>query len=382
LPLADQRKWKIWIPPAVPGTDPYAPGVGDPTWEKSYKADGKIFKFTAVEDGGSVVGQRYSGPYQYDRCLVAIDSGVEEELPESAGWLADVNALCRVNRDIFARSRLVAAGTNLWVKKGSQWSIATHSPTVSPVLAVAENGILMGGHSIWRNGEEVQLDKLVENLKEGTVARYTNLRGYAMNAGGAIVSLADDALNPGTGKKTLLLLLPVNLDVNGAVIGGPIKLTLPNDNNGDKLADVWQRGEVQRWNQQFHLNQGDAAWVNPDDPSTWSPVFGPNGAEDAELADSDGDDGDDGPMPAMADKGDGLSALDEYRGYFLDGGPGITTPKHHRLSVARKNALFQFIVMPEITDGNTAGNFANPAAQAFDPAQRFQKVSTFFKTPS
>ena len=170
----------------------------------------------------------------------------------------------------------------------------------------------------------------------------------------------------------------ITLKKNGVVIGEPIKLTLPNDSNGDKLADVWQRGEVRRWNHQFRLNEGDAAWVNPDDPSTWSPIFGSNGAEDAELAYSDGEDG---PMPAMADKGDGLSALDEYRGYFLDGGPGITTPKHHRLSVARKDALFQFIVMPEITDGNTAGNFANPAAQDFDPAQRFQNVSTFFKTP-
>jgi len=202
LPLADQRKWKIWNPPDVPN-------LNNPSWEKSYKADGKIFKFTAVEDGGSVVGQRYSGPYQYDRCLIAIDSGVEEELPGSAGWLTDVNAVCRVNRDDYARSRLVAAGTDLWVKRGSQWSIATHSPTVSPVLAVADNGILMGSHSIWRNGHEVALDKLVENLKDGTVARYTNLRAYAMNGGGAIVALADDASNPGSGNKTLILIAPV-----------------------------------------------------------------------------------------------------------------------------------------------------------------------------
>ncbi len=28
----------------------------------------------------------------------------------------------------------------------------------------------------------------------------------------------------------------------------------------------------------------------------------------------------------MADKGDGLTALDEHRGFFLDGGPGVATP--------------------------------------------------------
>ena len=234
LPLADQRKWKIWIPPD-------APNVNSPSWEKSYKADGNIFKITAVEDGGSVVGQRYSGPYQYDRCLIAIDSGVEEELPESAGWLADVNALCRVNRDIYARSRLVAAGTNLWVKKESQWSITTHSPTVSPVLAVAENGILLGGHSIWRNGQEILLDDLVANLKVNNTPRYTNLRAYAMNGDGAIVALANDASNSGEGNKALLLLAPIEIrdikdisDTEDDVIIEPRKTS--NDTNVKSIA--------------------------------------------------------------------------------------------------------------------------------------------------
>ena len=215
LPLADQRKWKIWNPPAVPGTDPYAPGVGDPTWEKSYKtSDGKTFKITAIEDGGNVAGEQYSSSSPYIRRLIVFDEDGEQELPESSGAVEpNVNALCRVNRKDSERSRLVAAGTDIWLKKSSQWYRAEHSPTVGPILAVAENGILMRGQSIWRNGREVPLDKLVENIKEGTVPRFTNLRAYAMNGDGAIVALADDACYSDEGGKTLMLLLPVDITV-------------------------------------------------------------------------------------------------------------------------------------------------------------------------
>ena len=212
----DERKWKIWSPPSVPGT-------GSPAWERPYvdTTTGRCLQINAIEDGGSAAGVSWdssSGWWQMNnRRLLVIDGGTEQELPSGTGQSPHVYGLCRVGLGNSSSSRLVAAGSNLWVEKDGCWRTAVRTPTIGNVLAVAKDGVLLGGHSVWRNGKEVALDKLVENQKvdgPDSAARYTNLRGYAMNSAGSIVALADDALNPGTGRKTLLILLPVDVAVD------------------------------------------------------------------------------------------------------------------------------------------------------------------------
>jgi len=203
-------KWKIWIPPTVPGT-------GLPAWERPYVnvTTGRCLQINAIEDGGSAVGTSWDSSSQWwqmnNRRLLVIDGGVEQELPGGTGETPHVYALCRVKVGDSGASRLVAAGTNLWVKKDRQWRVAEHTPTVNPVLAVAKDGVLLGKSSIWRNGKEVSLDTLVANQRHDgprSAARFTNLRAYAMSGNGAIVALADHAGRPGPGKKTLVMLVP------------------------------------------------------------------------------------------------------------------------------------------------------------------------------
>jgi hypothetical protein len=210
------RKWKIWIPPAAPCASPYSPGEGTPARERHYVENGRVLQITAIEDGGSVAGFSHAGDSVWsDPHLQVIDETGEQELPDSGYWWSEVNAMCRVDftRNGTDESRLVAAGSDLWVRKNGTWSKAVHQPTVSPVIGVAADGVLLGYQSIWRNGREVPLDKLVEGLKAGNVPRYTNLSGFAMNAEGAIVALADDALHPGSWNKTLVLLQPTGAEI-------------------------------------------------------------------------------------------------------------------------------------------------------------------------
>ena len=146
----------------------------------------------------------------------------------------------------------------------------------------------------------------------------------------------------------------ITLKKNGTVIGGPIIMTLPLDNNGDKLADVWQDKQIGEWNDQFGASrpltdfernkmQPDATGKYPDD----------------EEADSDGANNGDGgrDLPAMAAIGDGLTVLEEYRGFIFDGGPDTTAGQHKRLSIARKELLVECSVENELTslDKNGAG---------------------------
>jgi hypothetical protein len=200
--------WKIWNPPT--GAGPYIPGVGSPTLIDCEDSSHNKLWIKAIEDGGVVVGERndlyvltnpQTIPYQ-----VANDHGVESKLPGSDGATHKALAICRVPTGVSGQSRLVAAGTDLWVQKDGQWRLATHKPTVNPIIAVADDGVLLGSQSIWRNGNEITLDKLVETntvQQSGqTLVRYTNLRAYAMNSKGAIVALADDKLNSGDKHKT------------------------------------------------------------------------------------------------------------------------------------------------------------------------------------
>lgn len=167
----------------------------------------------------------------------------------------------------------------------------------------------------------------------------------------------------------------ITLKKNGTTIDSPIKLTLPHDGNGDRLADRWQDTEITAWNTQF----GDTRPLEDAERGKMKPGTGYDLADyaDDEMKKSDGASG---SMPAMADEGDVLKVMEEYRGFILDAGPGITSTEHRRLSIARKEALFQFLVMPQITDGSNPGNCANTAAQGFDAAQRFQAVHAFYKS--
>ena len=173
----------------------------------------------------------------------------------------------------------------------------------------------------------------------------------------------------------------ITLKQGGVTLGVPITITLPVDRNEDKIADVWQSAQVEKWNEQFNLSVGDEHWADPENSSQWWRIFSDVGAE---LADSDGDPG---PMPAMDDKGDDLAAFDEYRGFFLDGGPETTSPDHHRLSVARKELLVECSEMDYIawTTGTITvpgfvdyGNDANAYAEKYTLTATMSDVASFF----
>ena len=169
-----------------------------------------------------------------------------------------------------------------------------------------------------------------------------------------------------------------------------IERTLSEDGNADRIADTWQRVEVNRWNMQYGFVEGESDWIDPDDPDTWTPIFGENGEADAEIAMSEGPTGD---SPAMADDGDGLTALQEYRGFFLDGGPGIDAPRHKHLSVARKELLVECSEMEHIASvlgvfhndplrpglPTDPGNQANHTAQMYDLTNIMERVSRFYR---
>ena len=206
--------WKIWDAPDNVGSQ--VPGQGSSTvinagaWPHD-----DLLLIRAIEDGGVAVGERYSVEVSGGlRHQVVNDHGSESVLPGSEGLTHSALAICRVPTGVSGQSRLVAAGTDLWVQKNGQWSTAAYKPSANTIIAVSKNGVLLGTQAIWRNGKEISLDSLVANQKVSgpySSARYTNLLGYAMNGEGAIVALADDALHPGSGKKTLLTLLPVDL---------------------------------------------------------------------------------------------------------------------------------------------------------------------------
>ena len=164
---------------------------------------------------------------------------------------------------------------------------------------------------------------------------------------------------------------------NEPLYANPVVRTLPLDENGDRIADVWQRVEVNRWNMQFGFVDGESDWIDPDDPDTWTSIFGANGEADAELAKSMGPNRD---SPAMADDGDGLTALQEYRGFFLDGGPGIESPRHKRLSVSRKDLLVQTMEVADIASLQANGQGSNwDAIKDYKLKDTMSEVSAFYR---
>ena len=210
-------KWRGWFPPGSNASPTYVPGSGASNTQYSYEGN----TIEAIEDGGSMVVRKSSG-------TVISDGGSEFALPNATSAARNY-CICRVAKGNAGDSRLVVGATQsitngtdyengsslLWIKNGSQVHAAERNPTIGRVRAIANNGVILGRAAIWRNGQSIALDTLVENQKVSgptSATRYTNLEGLAMNGEGAIVATADDPLNSGDGHKTLILLLPVDLD--------------------------------------------------------------------------------------------------------------------------------------------------------------------------
>jgi len=145
----------------------------------------------------------------------------------------------------------------------------------------------------------------------------------------------------------------------------PVETNVPHDINEDKIADHWQYSEIDRWNAQYHGTEVITKDING--LNKWAID------SDAELKDSDGS----GPMPAMADEGDGLTVLKEYRGYILDDGVAMNGKSHKRLSLARKELLVEVREEANMTAGQ--GPDTNSAALAtFDATTALRATRDFY----
>lgn len=170
----------------------------------------------------------------------------------------------------------------------------------------------------------------------------------------------------------------ITLKKDGNPIGDPIELKIPVDHNGDKIADRWQYAEIGRWNEQYP----DTGVVpkNETGLNKWAIN------SDGELDDSDGS----GDLPAMVEDGDGLKLFEEYRGFLLDGGPGVGSFGHRRLSLSRKELLVECSEMEGIASAalrlppgananfTDQGNDPNAFAQGFSLTSTMSRISTFF----
>ncbi len=161
------------------------------------------------------------------------------------------------------------------------------------------------------------------------------------------------------------------------------RFEVPNDPSEDWLADHWQNDQIDAWNKQFQEQRRKTKQEKQSITLDGGPVLGDEQFADAEWADSDGPlPG--GPSVAMANYGDGLTAIKEYRGYILDGGPDVPAHKHKRLSLARKELLVECSEMDGIRDVGTGqlpnpGNQANLLAQGYDFTTTMDKVSWFYR---
>ena len=119
------------------------------------------------------------------------------------------------------------------------------------------------------------------------------------------------------------------------------EFTVPNDTDGDKIADKYERTELQAWKTQYGLGSE----FNLSNLSFY------DGASNKELPDPDGS----GPLVAQKTDGDNLSASEEYRGMILDGGgyDGSGSNGHNgghtRLDFARKEVLVEVDLQAQLT---------------------------------
>ncbi len=77
--------------------------------------------------------------------------------------------------------------------------------------------------------------------------------------------------------------------------------------------------------------------------------------------------------------GDGLSVLDEYRGYVFDGGPNGLTNCHKRLSFSRKELLVEVSEQENMSNDVGSGGIVNPEAfNAYSLTNIMGQVANFY----
>ena len=151
----------------------------------------------------------------------------------------------------------------------------------------------------------------------------------------------------------------------------PFSVTVPRDVDGDGVADINEKAQVNGWNG-LYANVTNAAKV-------WIPGCWGSATNDTELAElglmrTDGD-------YSHGAGGDGLSILDEYRGYVLDGGTNGFAAGHHRLSFSRKELLVEVSELPSLAE--KGANSLNPAAATnFNSHAVMTAVADFYSNPT
>jgi hypothetical protein len=149
-------------------------------------------------------------------------------------------------------------------------------------------------------------------------------------------------------------------------------LTVPLDKDGDKVADSWELKQVENWNAQYGVQEEvKTAFFAAD--------------SDKELKDPDGT-GADRPLTEHKTAGDGITALDEYRGFVLDGGgfdgagQGAHQGGHLRLSAARKELLLEVDREQQLADAPAGGvkPFLDGASRVWSQATRGAGVYVYY----
>jgi len=170
-----------------------------------------------------------------------------------------------------------------------------------------------------------------------------------------------------TGGKCALTVTPYGRD--GMSLGS-LTVTVPVDENGDGIADVWEKDKIIEHNA-----------LHPGSPLVWSPSFNgftANGGDNEPAA--LGNRRTDGSYSHAA-AGDGLTVQQEYRGRVVDGGAGFTGSRHVRFSPARKE-LFVQVSVPELASllaETGTGPAANTGAlSAFDVDEIMQSVAQLY----
>ncbi len=166
-----------------------------------------------------------------------------------------------------------------------------------------------------------------------------------------------------TGGRCVLTATPYDGDDNAML---PVTVAIPLDMNGNGIADAWERDKVTQHNSVYQ--SASIIWS----PALYADPLGDDEPAALGVRRTDG-------TYSHADTGDGLSVMDEYRGYVLDGGADFTSTRHVRLSPALKELLVQVNELP----GMASQNSFNPAAlSAYSFNSVMQQVAQFYRHPT